>query len=367
MVTKNTNFEFYIMTEIESDSYTRLLPDRYKEQDLFICDVQDAILKDMFAHMEHPFYTLSKKPDIEIRRYEHNGNWVEITPSVKGIATIYDKDIIVYCISQIMAKLKKGEPIISPRVRITTHDLLTFTNRGTSGREYLALAEALDRLAGTRIKTNIKTGGFEQIKNFGLINEFEVHRKNDSRDGRMLWCEIVLSDWVFNAIREKEVLTLNRDYFRLAKPLERRVYELARKHCGIQPKWSISLEILLKKSGSQSPLKRFRQLIKELVKFDHLPDYEVRMDSTDIVHFYTRKSMSNAYDPSPQLSFLPNYPVLQPDTYNKARSAAPGYDIHYLEKEWHNFWEKSGKKVLSNPDVAFIGFCKKRYHNNPNP
>ena len=58
------------------------------------------------AHMEHPFYSLSKKPETTVRRYEHKGNWIEITPSVKGLATIYDKDILIYCISQIMAKLK---------------------------------------------------------------------------------------------------------------------------------------------------------------------------------------------------------------------------------------------------------------------
>jgi hypothetical protein len=39
----------------------------------------------------------------------------------------------------------------------------------------------------------------------------------------------------------KEVLTLHRDYFRLRKPLERRMYELARKHCGQQATWSICL------------------------------------------------------------------------------------------------------------------------------
>jgi hypothetical protein len=37
-----------------------LLPDRHPQHDLFICDVADAVLKDMLAHMEHPFYALSK-------------------------------------------------------------------------------------------------------------------------------------------------------------------------------------------------------------------------------------------------------------------------------------------------------------------
>jgi len=54
-------------------------------------------------------------------------------PSVKGLATIYDKDILIYCISQIMEKLKREEKV-SQRVRITSYDLLVFTNRGTSGR-----------------------------------------------------------------------------------------------------------------------------------------------------------------------------------------------------------------------------------------
>ena len=75
--------------------------------DLFICDVADAVLKDLIPQMEHPFYSLSKKPETAIRRYEHNGNWLEIIPSVKGLATIYDKDILIYCISQLMEKLKR--------------------------------------------------------------------------------------------------------------------------------------------------------------------------------------------------------------------------------------------------------------------
>lgn len=77
---------------------------------------------------------------------------------------------------------------------------------------------------------------------------------------------------MFNAIRKEEVLTLHRDYFRLRKPIERRVYEIARKHCGQQKTWRITLLKLLLKTGSQSPEKRFRQMIKQLVRHDHLPD-----------------------------------------------------------------------------------------------
>jgi hypothetical protein len=41
-----------------------LLPAKHGQGDLFICDVADAALKDLIPQMEHPFYSLSKKPDI---------------------------------------------------------------------------------------------------------------------------------------------------------------------------------------------------------------------------------------------------------------------------------------------------------------
>ena len=72
-------------------------------------------------------------------------------------------------------------------------------------------------------------------------------------------CRVVATraPWVFNAIKAKEVLTLNRDYFRLSKPYERRAYEIARKHCGRNKEWKIGLELLRKKMGATSPLKKF--------------------------------------------------------------------------------------------------------------
>src|ERR1700690_1253877 len=269
------------------NSVEQLLPAKHSQSDLFICDVADAVLKDLIPQMEHPFYSLSKKPETAIRRYEHNGNWLHTVPSVKGLATIYDKDILIYCISQLMEKRNRNEPL-GPRVRISSRDLLVFTNRGTAEKDYKALCEAIDRLAGTRITTNIRTGEEEQTDSFGLIDAASIRRKH-GLDGRLLWVEIKLSDWVFNAIRGQEVLTLHPDYFRLGKPLERRGFELGGKHCGRQPQWQISLETLLKKSGSQSPIKRFRQMVKHIAEHDHLPDYHVIFhEESDLVLFNNR-------------------------------------------------------------------------------
>lgn len=344
----NTN-QLSLMADDEHSPIDHLLPERHPQSDIFICDVADATLKDVMQQMEHPFYSLSKKPETTVRNYEHNGNTLEITPSVKGLATIYDKDILIYCISQLMAKLNRGEKL-SKTVRIVSHDLLVFVNRGTSGREYLSLKESLDRLAGTRITTNIKTGDEIQTDNFGLIDTFGMRRK-EGHDGRLLWCDVTLSDWVFNAIRHKEVLTLSRDYFRLRKPIERRIYELARKHCGSQKELEMRVDTLLQKSGSKADLKEFRRSVRDLAAGNHLPDYEVYFDVvTDKVRFVNRRSASSVIEREAWQGRL------NPDAMAEARACAPGWDIHYLEQEWRS-WLSQKNINPRNAEKHFLKFC----------
>ena len=69
--------------------------------DFFICDLPWAVPKDDMASMEHPLFTLATKPDRRILRYEHGAAVIEVTPSVKGLATIHDKDVLIFCVSQL--------------------------------------------------------------------------------------------------------------------------------------------------------------------------------------------------------------------------------------------------------------------------
>lgn len=279
---------------MSADSSLRppLLPDRHPTPDFFVCDIFDAAPKGDMASMEHPIFSLATKPDHRVRRYEHGSVFIEITPSSQGLATVHDRDILIYCISQLMSAINSGRPI-SPVVQFRAHDLLKATNRVTSGEGYAALKAALERLRGTQITTNIVTGGEEVFEVFGLIERAKLVR--ETRDGRMQEVEIKLSDWVFNAIKHQEVLTLHRNYFRLRKPLERRMYELARKHCGKKDEWKISLALLQKKCGSSSTEKEFRRLVSKIVGEDqrsqHMPDYSVTIDDSDMVVFRSRGSI----------------------------------------------------------------------------
>lgn len=341
-----------------TNSRSPLLPDRMQQADFFVCDIFDAAPKGDMASMEHPIFSISTKPDRRIRRYENGPNFVEITPSMKGLATVHDRDVLIYCISQCIAALNE-EREVSPIIRFRAYDLLTATNRGTDGRGYEQLRAALERLQGTVITTNLITGGKEEFDGFGLIDRFRIVR--ETRDGRMQEVEIRLSDWVFNAIRHREVLTLHRDYFRLRKPLERRIYELARKHCGTKQEWKIGLAKLQAKCGSCSTEKEFRRLVMSIVRQDeqhaHMPDYAVRMED-DMVIFANRRS-DQFRIASPALSHI----QLDPEAYHDARTVAPGWDVYALEQEWREWMMEPPR----NPNAAFIGFCKKVFEKRGRP
>ena len=315
--------------------------------DFFICDILGAIPKDDMASMEHPVFSLSTRPDLRVLDYAHNGVRITVTPSVRGLATLFDKDILIYCISQLMAALNAGRAI-SRTLHLTAHDLMVATRRETSGDGYQRLREAFERLAGTRITTNIEAGGREITTGFGLIESWQIVRR--SRGGRMVQVMVTLSEWLFQAVVSKSVLTLSRDYFGLRKPLERRVYELARKHCGQQPEWRISIATLAKKSGSASPLRVFRKMIRDMIAADPLPGYSLAEEPGDIL-CVTRRATRLAPGTAPSL---------REATLDKVRALMPGWDVHALVAEWQGFWAQSGQPRLRSADAAFLGWVERR-------
>ena len=97
------------------DAYERLEPplvaDSEPKQNYVCCDIVNAIPKDDIGSMEYPMFSLSKNPDYEMREYEYNKHKVSIVPSGYGLATIWDKDILIYCVSQLIARQEQGRYI----------------------------------------------------------------------------------------------------------------------------------------------------------------------------------------------------------------------------------------------------------------
>ena len=267
-----------------------LIRQRHPNRDFFLADMFDYAMKDDGASMEAPIFTLATKPDLSIWKWtSKDGNKsIEVTPSVLGRATQFDKDVLIYVVSQLTEALNRGRDDSKNRkVRFTVHDYLVTTNRGVRGDDYKRLQESFKRLRGTSIETDIKTGGERVKAGFGIIDNWDIIEKAGD-DERMIAVEITLSKWLYNAVQAFEVLTIHPDYFRLRKPLARRLYELARKHCGHQTSWAIGLELLRDKSGSKSTIKEFRRMVKAIEADNSLPEYKVLLGQDDKVTFYAR-------------------------------------------------------------------------------
>ena len=331
-------------------------PVRYENPDLWSIDPASVSLKDSQQQLEHPFFVLSTKPDTQERHYaDDQGNSITITPSGLGMPTILDKDILIYAITHVMHRKNRGEPI-SRNVVVYSSDMLRFSNRWQSGRDYAALERAIKRLAGCVIQTNVRTGDTLETSIFSLLESAELQRRHDTH-GRLMHCEITLSEWLWRAIQANEVLTLHSDYFRLRRPLDRRLYEIARKHCGRQPNWTISLERLRQKCAVKSPLYSFRSQIRQIGRraagddSDHLPGYTIQyIQGRDQVCFRPRSDDTISL-PKPDEIFTDT-------TWQAAKALAPGYDVRELNRLWIAWRAKKALPPPANPAAAFLGFIQ---------
>lgn len=275
-----------------------LRPHRHKQLEFFIADDVDiSTFRDEMASMEHPFFAL-KAGDTKVREYKNGNVTVTVEPTARGIATIFDKDIWIYAISKLQEAINNNQQI-SRTIVFTPYDFFITTNRDHSGRAYADLKKALARLSGTRIQTNIiYSKDDKKTIDFGLIDKWEILEK---RKGKLEigMVEITLPDWLYQGITQTKVLQISPDYFRIRKAIDRRLYEIARKHCGNQHEFAISLEKLHLKTGSSSNKREFKRLVKNLCATNDLPDYEVSFDpTTDKVTFKNRNQNTSEAEAS---------------------------------------------------------------------
>ncbi|WP_250514263.1 replication initiator protein A [Caballeronia sp. INDeC2] len=192
--------------DLDAGTQGRLSPNRHPQRDFFVADILDAAPKDDLASMEHPLFAL-RAGDKRVRVYERNGTTVTIKPGPDGCATIHDKDLWIYCISQLVEAINRGRKDVERVVRLTGYDFLVATNRRTDGDSYKRLGDALARLSGTRVETNIATDGRRERSGFGLVESWRIIERD--HDNRMVAIEITLPDWLWRSVKAKHVLTLS--------------------------------------------------------------------------------------------------------------------------------------------------------------
>ena len=226
--------------------------------------------------MAFPFFALSKNAWMKPLTYDHATVSIEVRPSASGVATIYDKEIVLYIASLMAAKVEAGEDVAQDFV-FTAHDLFSVTGSNHSARSYTRLSEALERLQGTQIKTNIEAGGEGEEGFFSWLSEARLHySKTRTGERRLKAVKVRLCDWLYRAIlRDRQVLDYATAYFQLG-PIERRIYEVARSTCEGE-RLEIDLATFRLQIGYQNPLANFRSALKAIALADAIPDYALEL------------------------------------------------------------------------------------------
>src|SRR5699024_8673448 len=162
----------------KKNTQNHLKPKLHEQQDFFVADILEASPKDDTQSMEHPLFAL-RAGDHRVRNYERNGCTVTVKPGHDGCATIYDKDLWIYCISQLVEAKNRGREI-SRTVRFTAYDFLVTTNRDTSGRAYLRSEEHTSELQSR----------------FDLVCRLLLEKKNKKQLNVNLECHLVYTKYL---------------------------------------------------------------------------------------------------------------------------------------------------------------------------
>jgi len=256
-------------------------------------------LHDQRDIMERPFFSLAKRKRVAPIEYRVGDIWVrvEASPS-RGMATIWDADILLWAGSQLVEARAKGLKT-SPWLRGVPHQMLKFMGRGTRPDDYDRLFAALGRLQATNVTTNIRQGERQRAHQFSWLSEWE---RCIGRDGTHHGVDLVVPNWFYSGVLESRlILAVDPVYFQLTGGIERWLYRVVRKHAGWQGAgWQFTLPQLHTKSGSAARLSDFAFDIRQLAKRQALPGYWLeifrRSDGVDILHF-THRSLLAADHP----------------------------------------------------------------------
>jgi plasmid replication initiation protein len=245
------------------------------QPDLFLAVIGDAPFRDQLDLMSVPVVSLAKGRRAEPIRFQRGNTSVEVSaPPHIGIATIWDFDFVLWAVSQLNDAVNlaadRGEPMPPPTIRAPAYDILRAVGRGAGGKDYLALREALDRLKATTIRTTIRANG-KRGSTFSLVEQVEWA---EDPLGKPLGVSVTLPQWLYGAVLDRRVLSLDSRYFELTSGLGRWLYRVARKQAGDRADgWRWAFTDLHERSGVTRDLKRFAHDLRRLAEANNLPEY----------------------------------------------------------------------------------------------
>ncbi|MDR6773305.1 replication initiator protein A [Azospirillum sp. BE72] len=228
----------------------------------------DIAVRDVADLMIWPWFSLAKSPRHAPIVFEQGAVRIRVEPAGGlGIATLWDADALVWAVSQLTEALDAGRTP-SRHLETPAYPLLRFLGRGVGRHDYALLRAAFDRLAATRVETTLRAGP-EGAARFRWLEGWEPTAAG---------VRLTLPEWLFTAVCERRVLTLDSSYFDLTGGVARWLYRLVRKMGGRQHGGSaIGLRRLHARSGSPVRLAEFARHIRRIASTG-LPGYQLSIE-----------------------------------------------------------------------------------------
>lgn len=273
-------------TAARPKSLLRIPPPDDAQADFFVPGVWDVAAKDNRSIMDVAVFRLSKKHTRanEVMLHELPDGHVRVTSGPDGMASIWDYDIVLMGVSHLTEAMNRYRAGMGEKpgrtFRPHVSEILKFCRQSDGGRQYESVEAALRRLKQTSVEIVRRKKGrdgraLRVTEGAGLINDYKAISQEDS--GRIASVEIELPKWLYEAVVEAEhpeVLTMHPDYFLMTPGLGRFVYRLARQAAGrSEARWSFRL--IYERSGSAGTFKRCTYELRELIKANDLPEYEL--------------------------------------------------------------------------------------------
>lgn len=261
---------------------------RSRYQDHFKANIHETDFKLDLMSLKLPLFSVvcghKQQTDYQAKNYV-----IQIKPGLSGQPTIKDKELLIFCISQVVEGRNRGRKDFSNKLRIVPHHFLKMFKRGTRGQDYSGLIETLQRLKETTFTIKLNTQP-RIIHSFSLIQAWSyVTDERATKQRQEL--EVELPEITIKQIENRQFLTLSPNYVDIRSPTDRRIYELARSYCGQAREWKIGIQNLHYKMGCTSPIEKFKWTIKSRPA---LPDYFSCLNDESGMVTFKRKTIGQS-------------------------------------------------------------------------
>ena len=227
-------------------------------------------IRDSIDLMAWPCFALGKRPRWEPIVHQYRGDFLRVAPvpSGPGMATIWDADLLIWAISQLV-EAHDRRLSVSPVLMVSGFQVLRFLGRGTGQTQYRQLTAALDRLAGSAVETSVGAS-------LAAPARFRWIERWARTDGGLM---IVVPDWLLAAVVERRrVLRIDPAYLRLSGGIARWLWRLLRRHAHEKSTgWEIPLLALYARSGSLGRPPDFVADLRRIARANALPGYRLSL------------------------------------------------------------------------------------------